>query len=173
MFVEYYGRRFWWIVEDKTSSGMVFLAYREVGTGRLIAALYMVKNWWHRITHERRLLVSKHFVDELLRRKKADEESAYAASDEELGAIAPNVFELLTRKVKDEKKSLGTASLAIWCDGGSWHASLRHKGIGVRWSAEATTFDGLKKALERAVTQQEGEEATTDRKTRNGTVKGL
>jgi hypothetical protein len=97
------------------------------------------------------------FTDRLLARKKEIEGAGHEAEDADFSAKYPLLAELVTVRVIDDDKPLEPASLSIWAKQGSWHACVSHKGLKVRWFAEALAFEGLWKALEQAIAHESGQ----------------
>lgn len=156
----------WLNVDCLNCSGVDILRVVSISDGNLWGVLYSLDRDTQHYIRKDGHIMARSFVDDLLKKKKSEATSDYAASDEELANWVPLVYELLTRKVRDDKKVFGPASIAIWASQGSWHASLNHRSLGYRWMAEGSTFRGAIEALQRAIETQEGAEANGSGHTR-------
>lgn len=145
------------------------VVFSDLFTGDPFACMWVTSSNLKTITRKVRQM-AKSFAEEVLRKKKARAESDYTVSDEKLVALAPNVHELMTRKLKDGKKALGVAALSVWSDDEGWHGKLTHRGVNVSWRALSDTFEGLLPALERAVSKEEASEVNGHAKTRSRPV---
>lgn len=105
---------------------------------------------------ERTMLMAS-FLEELVNRRAADKERVIEASDQELEKLAPIVYEILTRRIVDNKRPLGTGAVTVFARQGLWHASLKHKGLGMSWWAEGSSFREALKGLEGALREGNGQ----------------
>jgi hypothetical protein len=150
----------WHLASVFRVKGVLCVNYHGIADDCWTGAAFVLASEWDRKSETRNLRMAKSFLEKLVEQHASGNSNAQAADDEDLGNLAPHVFELLTKKVKIDKKTLEPASLLIFARSGSWHACLTHKGLDVRWWAETARYGDLLPALEAAVNKEEGQAAS-------------
>jgi len=160
----------WWMVDPLRESGVIFTIAASMETGGLLGVECRLERRNPRLYRSWRGYMGKSFVEKLLQAKKAEKHETTVANDEELADLVPHVYELLTKKLQDGKKTIEPASLIIFCRKGSFHSCLTHKGLDLKWWGEAPTLKASLEALEASIGSEEGEETHTNGQTRAGRV---
>jgi hypothetical protein len=139
-------------------SGVVWTLYRNFATGQTDAAVATLEGWFP-VTKARSMRNGQMtFAEKLLARQKESAGRAAEAYDEDWSNMAPNVHELLTRVLQDEKKRLEPATLILYAKSGSWHACISHKGLRLKWWGEGGTIKQAVEKLEAACLAEMGQE---------------
>jgi hypothetical protein len=102
--------------------------------------------------------MAKSWLERLVEQQSKNEGRVMEATDEQLADLVPHVYELLTSRLKLDKKSYEPASLLVFARSGSWHACLSQKSLNLRWWAESLSWASLLPALELVVAKVDGSE---------------
>lgn len=154
----------WWSVDHWSVSGVCFWRVESVFGCKLLGAVFYLEHEHTAISKEVWKTMGKSFVQELLKKRKAEKAETDEGNDEELANVVPHVHELLTRKIQDGKKALEPASLTVFCRKGSFHCCLSHKGLDLKWWGEGSTLKNALNALEASIGKEEGAQANGDGK---------
>jgi hypothetical protein len=155
-------------LDTLAESGLVWVLFRSFATGRTNAGLAISERWFpvaKRSTGKNGVLS---LAEQLLTRQKEAAGRTHEASDEDWANATPNVLELLTRVLVDDKKVLEPATVLIFARSGSWHSCLSHKGLKLKWWGEGGTIAACLADLERACRQEMGQEASGPADTNTG-----
>jgi len=149
---------FW--VDTLQESGVVWRLYRNVATGLTEAGLAILERWFPVVKKRAETNGRLSFAEKLLARQKESAGRATEAHDEDWANLTPNVHELLTTVLRDEKKVLEPATLILYARSGSWHACVSHKGLSLKWWGEGGTIAAALAKLEASCRQEMGQEGT-------------
>lgn len=139
-------------------SGIVWTMYLNIATDRIEAAVAVLEGVWFVTTKRPGRNGTLTFAEKLLARQKESAGRAAEAHDEDWANLTPNVHELLTRVLQDEKKRLEPATLILYAKSGSWHACVSHKGLSLKWWGEGGTIKAALEKLEAACLAEMGQE---------------
>jgi hypothetical protein len=148
---------FW--VDVLSESGVVWVLFQSCCSGRIDGAAAFLEG--NRSMAKSRVANGKlvSIAEKLLLKKKEAAGNTTEAYDEDFVNLTPNVHELLTRTLMDDKKPIEPASLLVFARSGSWHACLSHKGLKLKWWGEGGTIKHALAALEVSCLKEMGQEA--------------
>jgi hypothetical protein len=154
--VPHHGKLYW--CDTLRESGVLWILVCDLADDKIAGAVALLEG---RMTvkqekNKRNGVIS--FAEQMLARKKDSAARTHEASDEDFANLTPNVHELLTRILVDDKKVLEPATLLIFAREGSWHACVSHKGLKLKWWGEAATIQGALARLERSCLVDVGQE---------------
>lgn len=135
-------------------SGILWANYRGFATGLWTGAAACLERAYFNISPRRRLDMAKSWLEKLVEQHKDRNGTVIEATDEDLQNLVPHVYELLTSRIKMDKRNLDPATLLLFARSGSWHACLSQRGLDLKWWAESTTWAGLMPCLESAVAKE-------------------
>lgn len=147
-------------VDTLRESGVVFQLYRNIATGRTDAGTATLERWFPVVKRRAETNGKLSFAEQLLARQKASLGRETEAYDEDWSNLTPSVHELLTRVLRDDKKVLEPATVIIYARGGSWHACVSHKALGLKWWGEGGTIASALAKLEASCRAEMGQEAS-------------
>jgi hypothetical protein len=151
------GKLFW--CDTLRESGVLWILVRDLACDKIAGAVAVLEAVMtvKQEKNKRNGVIS--FAEQMLARKKDSGSRTHEASDEDFCNLTPNVHELLTRILVDDKKVMEPATLFIFAREGSWHACISHKALKLKWWGEAGTIQGALDRLERSCRQEMGQEA--------------
>jgi len=147
-------------VDTLSESGLVWVLFRSFATGRTNAGIGILERWFPVAKKQRGANGVLSLAEQLLARQKEAAGRTHEAQDDDWAASTPNVHELLTRVLVDDKKTLEPATVLVFARSGSWHCCLSHKGLKLKWWGEGGTIGAALADLERACRQEMGQEAS-------------
>jgi hypothetical protein len=162
-----FGGEMHWL-DTLSESGVVWVLYRSFATGRTDAGLAILERWFPVAKKQRGSNGVLSLAEQLLARQKDSAGRTHEAHDDDWANATPNVLELLTRVLVDDKKVLEPATVLIFARSGSWHCCLSHKGLKLKWWGEGGTIGAALAGLERACRQEVGQEASEQPDTNTG-----
>jgi hypothetical protein len=151
------GKLFW--CDTLRESGVLWIFVRDLADDVVAGAVAVLEGVLavKQEKNKRNGVVS--FAEAMLARKKDSSARTHEASDEDFCNLTPNVHELLTRILVDDKKVMEPATLLIFAREGSWHACISHKALKLKWWGEGGTIQAALAKLERSCLQEMGQEA--------------
>jgi hypothetical protein len=150
------GQMYW--LEVLSESGVVWVMNRSCATGRIDSAGAFLERKIAMSGRNGKKVAPKSIAEQLLSRQKNQAGNLTEAYDEDFVALTPNVHELLTRSLVDEKKTMEPATILMFARSGSWTMCLSHKGLKLKWWGEGGTVKQAMMALERACGKEMGQE---------------
>jgi hypothetical protein len=165
--VAVFGSEIHW-VDTLSESGVVWVLYRSFVTGVTNAGLAIPERWFPVAKKQRGANGVLSLAEQLLARQKDAAGRTHEAYDEDWANLTPNVLELLSRVLVDDKKVLEPATVLIFARSGSWHSCLSHKGLKLKWWGEGGTIAACLADLERACRQEMGQDTSEQPGTNTG-----
>jgi hypothetical protein len=157
----------YWI-DTLRESGVVWLLVRSIASDRIEGAVAILERWLPVAKEKNKRNGVLSIAEQMLARKKDQAGRASEATDEDFANLTPNVHELLTRILRDDKKVMEPATLLVFARSGSWHACLSHKALQLKWWGEGGTIKDALAKLERSCLQEMGQEPSEQPGTNTG-----
>jgi hypothetical protein len=155
--IRFYDGEMYW-ADVLSESGVVWVFFQNCCSGRIDGAAAFLEGQVNMAGKRPSKNGHISIAEKLLLRKKEAAGNTTEAYDEDFVGLTPNVHELLTRTLVDDKKAIEPASLLIFARSGSWHACLSHKGLKLKWWGEGGTIKHALAALEVACCKEMGQE---------------
>jgi hypothetical protein len=151
---------FW--METLSESGVTWVLIRSCVRGRLEGAAAFLEGKKSMAGRNGKKPAPMSIAQQLLDRQKNKAGNLTEAYDEDFVNLTPNVHELLTRSLQDDKKTLEPATILMFARSGSWTVCLSHKGLKLKWWGEGGTVKQALMALERACGKDTGQETVEE-----------
>lgn len=149
-------------------SGWIILTFTCVGATGPFACVWLSEWDWSLLKIRRRRLARMDILKQLLAKRRAQQERAIEATDEELADLVPIVHEIMTKVLRDDKKVYEPAGLFIYAKDGLWHASLSHRKLELKWRGAGDTFKQALAALQDAIRNDFGAAEANGKRRKEG-----